>query len=170
MVLLFKGIAPPSQFPATIASGSLPRPDHACFQGKVDVCFETRWRSWGVCTTRTTSPPPKKSSLRALRAHNVRTYTSGTSCADRRRVPFMGCFSSGSQNMGDGSGGAQGGKQRRSNSACPRDHQSGCCLRWTYCVSDGLFSLWPQEERLAASGLLPASRWTSTVVSDNPPP
>ena len=46
-VLLFKGIAPPSQFPATIASGAPPRPNHACFQGTVDVCSETRWRSKG---------------------------------------------------------------------------------------------------------------------------
>ena len=34
MVLLFKGIAPPSQFPATIGSGAPPRPNHACFQGR----------------------------------------------------------------------------------------------------------------------------------------
>ena len=28
MVLLFKGIAPPSQFPAAVASGAPPRPNH----------------------------------------------------------------------------------------------------------------------------------------------
>ena len=47
MVLLFKGIAPRSQFPATIARGAPPRPNHACFQGRVDACSETRWRSKG---------------------------------------------------------------------------------------------------------------------------
>ena len=55
----------------------------------------------------------KKSSVRALRAHNVRTYTSGTSCAGTRRAPFVGCSSSGSPNMGDGSGGDEGGEERR---------------------------------------------------------
>ena len=40
-------------------------------------------------------PLPKKSSLRALRAHNVRTYNSGASCAGTRRVPFVGCSSLG---------------------------------------------------------------------------
>ena len=112
MVLLFKGIAPPSPFPATIASGAPPRPNHACFEGRVDVCSETRWRSKGgrgLFATRALRPfPKKKRSLRALRAHNERTYTSGTSCAGTRRVPFVGCSSSGSQNMGDGSGGDNG--------------------------------------------------------------
>ena len=50
-----------------------------------------------VCTACTTSFPKKKRSLRALRAHNERTYTSGTSCAGTRRVPFVGCSSSGSE-------------------------------------------------------------------------
>ena len=42
-VLVFKGIAPPSPFPATAASGAPPRPNHACCEGGVgvDVCFET---------------------------------------------------------------------------------------------------------------------------------
>ena len=57
-----------------------------------------------VCTARTT-PFPKKRSLRALRAHNKRTYTSGTSCAGTRHVPLVGCSSLGSQNTGDGSDG-----------------------------------------------------------------
>ena len=58
--------------------------------------------------------PPKKSSLRALRAHNERTYISGTSCAGTRRVPFVECSSLGSQNMGDGSDGeALSGAQKR---------------------------------------------------------
>ena len=47
MVLLFKGIAPPSQFPATIASGAEPRPNYACVEGRVAVCSETLWRSMG---------------------------------------------------------------------------------------------------------------------------
>ena len=38
---MFKGIAPPSQFPATIASGAPPRPNHACFDEGVHACFET---------------------------------------------------------------------------------------------------------------------------------
>ena len=40
MVFLFKGIAPPSQFPATVASGAPPRPNHPFFQDGVDVRFE----------------------------------------------------------------------------------------------------------------------------------
>ena len=38
------GIAPLSQFPATVASGAPPRPNHACCEEGVDVCFETLWR------------------------------------------------------------------------------------------------------------------------------
>ena len=38
--------------------------------------------------------PKKKTSLRALHAHNERTYTSGTWCAGTRRVPFVRCSSS----------------------------------------------------------------------------
>ena len=84
MVVLFNGIAPPSQFPATIASGAPPGPNHACFQGRVDVCFETRWRSKGgrrgACLHRAHYAfPKKKKSLRALRAHNERTYITATS-------------------------------------------------------------------------------------------
>ena len=41
MVLLFKGIAPPSQFPATIASGGPPKPNPAYFQRRVDACSKT---------------------------------------------------------------------------------------------------------------------------------
>ena len=39
MVLLFKGIAPLSQFPATSASAALPTLNHACFRSRVDVCM-----------------------------------------------------------------------------------------------------------------------------------
>ena len=174
MVLLFKGIAPPSQFPATIASGTPPRPNHACFQGRVDVCSETRWRSKGgrglFAPRAHYAFPKKKRSLRALCAHNERTYTSGTSCAGTRRVPFVGCSSSGSQNMGDGSGGEDGGEERRPNSACPRDNQSSPHHRSTHCLSNALFSFRTQEECLAASCLWLTSRWTSTAASDNPPP
>ena len=174
MVLLFKGIAPPSQFPATIASGAPPKPNHACFQRRVDVCSETRWRSKGgrglFAPHALRLSQKKKSSLRALRAHNERTYTSGTSCAGTRCVPFVGCSSSGSQNMGDGSGGEDGGEEGRPNSTCPRDDQSSPHHHSTHRLSDALFSFRPREERLAASCLLPASRWTSTAASDNPPP
>ena len=89
--------------------------------------------------------PKKKSSLRALRAHNERTYTSGTSCAGTRRVPFVGCCSSGSQNMGDGSGGDNGGEECRPNGACPRDDQSSPHHRWTHRLSDALFFFRPRE-------------------------
>ena len=112
----------------------------------------------------------KKRSLRALRAHNERTYTSGTSCAGIRRVPFVGCSSCGSQNMGDGSGGEDEGEERRPNSACARDDQSSPHHRSTHRLSDALFSFRPQEERLAAPCLLLACRWTSTAASDNPTP
>ena len=50
---MFKGIAPPSQFPATVASGAPPRPNHACCEEGVHVCFETLWRrGGGVCNVR----------------------------------------------------------------------------------------------------------------------
>ena len=56
MVLLFKGIAPPSQFPGTVANGAAPWPNHAWFQDRVDdACFEALWRrGGGDCNTRTT--------------------------------------------------------------------------------------------------------------------
>ena len=41
--------------------------------------------------------------------HVLCTHTGSTSCAPTRRTPFVGCFSLGSQNRGDGSGGAEGG-------------------------------------------------------------
>ena len=47
--------------------------------------------------------------------------------------------------------------ERRPNSACPREDQSSPRSRRTYCLPDGLSSLGPKEERLDASGLLPAS-------------
>ena len=63
--------------------------------------------------------------------------------------------------MGDGSGGENGGEDRRPNSACPRDDQSSPHHRSTDRLSDALFSFRPREERLAASCLLLASQWTS---------
>ena len=85
MVLLFEGIAPPSQFPATIASGAPPRPNHACFQGRVDVCSETRWRSkggrGGACLHRAHYAFPKKK--KALSANYVPTTSARTSVAHR---------------------------------------------------------------------------------------
>ena len=54
---MFKGIPPPSQFPATVASGAPPRPNHACCEERVHVCFETLWRRGGgvrVCNARNT--------------------------------------------------------------------------------------------------------------------
>ena len=67
------------------------------------------------------------------------------------------------------SSGVEGGNETRPNSACPRDDQSSPCRRWINCLPDRLSSLWPQEERLDASGLLPSFRWTSMAVSDHPP-
>ena len=69
----------------------------------------------------------KKSSLRALRAHNVRTHYARTPvvhCLHKCTVPFMGLSSLGPQNMGDGSGGVEEGNGRRAKSACPPDDQS----------------------------------------------
>ena len=47
----------------------------------------------GLFASNTLRLSQKKRSLRALRAHNKHTYTSGTSCAGTRRVPFVGCSS-----------------------------------------------------------------------------
>ena len=83
MVLLFKGIAPPSQFPATIASGAPPRPNHACCQGKVDVCSETHWRSKGgrgLFAPRALRLSQKKN---ALSVHYVPTTSARTPVAHR---------------------------------------------------------------------------------------
>ena len=110
----------------------------------------------------------KKRSLRALCAHNERTCTNRTSCAGTPHVPFVECSSCRSQNTGDESGGEDGGEERRPDRACPRDAQSSPDHRWTHRLSDALFSFRPREERLAASSLLLASRWTSTAASDNP--
>ena len=79
MVLLFKGIAPPSQFPATIASGAPPRPNHAVFKTElvyVSKPFGGSRGGEGVCTTCTTSFSKKKFSPRTS-AHNVHTYNKG---------------------------------------------------------------------------------------------
>ena len=35
------------QFPATVASGAPPRPNHACCEEGFHVCFETLWRRGG---------------------------------------------------------------------------------------------------------------------------
>ena len=54
MVLLFKRIAPPSQFPATIASGAPPRPNHAVFKAElvyVSKPFGGARGGEGVCLT-----------------------------------------------------------------------------------------------------------------------
>ena len=83
MVLLFKGIAPPSPFPATIASGAPPRPNHACFQGRVDVCSETRWRNkggTGLFAPRALRLSQKKN---ALSVHYVPTTSARTQVAHR---------------------------------------------------------------------------------------
>ena len=63
MVLLFKGIAPPSQFPATIASGAPPRPNHAVFKAElvyVSKPFGGARGGEGVCTTCTTCTSGRK--------------------------------------------------------------------------------------------------------------
>ena len=69
------GIAPPSQFPATLASGAPPRPNHAVFKAElvyVSKPFGGARGGEGVCTTCTTSFSKKKSSPRTTcpkRAH-----------------------------------------------------------------------------------------------------
>ena len=151
MVLLFKGIAPPGQFPATITSRAAPKPNHAVLKAELMYVL----KPFGGAGEGGGSAPRalrlfQKNSLRPLRAHNVHTYTSGTSCAGTRHMPFVGCFSLGSRNMGDGSGGAEGAKERRPYSATLGDDPSSHPLRWTHHLSDRLFSLWPEEERLAA--------------------
>ena len=47
MVLLFKGIAPPSRFPATIASGAPPRPNHAVFKAELVYVSKPFGGTWG---------------------------------------------------------------------------------------------------------------------------
>ena len=80
MVFLFKGIAPPSQFPATVASGAPPRPNHAFFQDGVDVRFEPLGGAGGG---RGLSPQ---------RAHNVflkKEFSLHTKCPQREYVLCM---------------------------------------------------------------------------------
>ena len=82
----FKGVAPPSPFQATIVSGAPPRPNHACFQGRVDVCSETRWRSKGgrgLFALRTLRLSQKKKS--ALSVHYVPTTSARKLVAHRVR-------------------------------------------------------------------------------------
>ena len=84
MVLLFKGIAPPSQFPATIASGAPPRPNHAVFKAElvyVSKPFGGARGGEGVCTTCTTSFSKKKK--KALSAHYVPTTCAHTTMVHR---------------------------------------------------------------------------------------
>ena len=82
---MFKGIAPPRQFPATVASGAPPRPNHACCEERVDVSFETLCRRGGEGFAMRTIRCffLKKSALRALRAHNVSTYYARTPVGHR---------------------------------------------------------------------------------------
>ena len=82
MVLLFKGIAPLSQFPATAAIGAPPRPGHACFEDRVDVCFETLWRRGGRGLQHA-HYVFKTNSLCTLGAHNMRTHYAHTLVAHR---------------------------------------------------------------------------------------
>ena len=80
MVFLFKGIAPPSQFPATVASGAPPRPNHAFFQDGVDVRFEPLGGAGGG------------GGLSPQRAHNVflkKKFSLHTKCPQREYVLCM---------------------------------------------------------------------------------
>ena len=88
---MFKGIAPPSQFPATFASGAPPRPNHACCEEGVDVCFETLWRRGGegFATRAIRFFFKKKFSPRTMcpqRVHVLCPHTGCTSCAPTRRA------------------------------------------------------------------------------------
>ena len=113
---MIKGIAPLSQIPALVASGAPPRPNHACCEEGVDVCFQTIWRRGGEgFATRAIRFLKKKFSLRTTCPqclHVLCPHTSFTSCAPTRRVPVMGFSSLGPQNMGDGSGGVEEGNGR----------------------------------------------------------
>ena len=80
MVLLFKGIAPPSQFPATIGSGAPPTPNHAVFKAElayVSKPFGGARGGEGVCTTCTTSFSKKK----VLSAYYVPTMYITIACS-----------------------------------------------------------------------------------------
>ena len=44
---LFKGIAPPSQFPATIASDAPPRPNHAVVKAELMYVSKPFGGAWG---------------------------------------------------------------------------------------------------------------------------
>ena len=84
MVHLLKGIAPLSLFPATIANGAPPRPNHAVFEAElvyVSKPFEGAWGGEGVCTTCTTSFSQKKK--RVLSAHYVPTTCAHTAVVHR---------------------------------------------------------------------------------------
>ena len=170
---MFKGIAPPSQFPATVASGAPPGPNHAWCEEGVDVCFETLWRRGGEgFATRAIRFFKKKFSPRTTcpqRVHVLCPHTGCTSCAPTRRVPVMGFSSLGPQNMGDWSGGVEEGDGRGAKSACPPDDQSSPRRHWRIRLLPGPSSFWPRGVRQGASCLLPASRWTSMGVSHNPP-
>ena len=160
MVLLFKGIAPPSQFPATIASGAPPGPNHACLQNPLEE------QGGGGCLHHAYCAFPKKKLSPCTTCPQHAHVHEWHIVCEPRRAPFMGCSSSGSRNIGDGSGGDEGGKERKPNGACPRDDQSSHRHRWIHRLSEALSPFWPQEERLTTSGLLLPSRWTSTAVSD----
>ena len=108
MVLAFKGIAAPRQFPATVASGAPTRPIHACCEKEVDVCFQTLWRRGREgFATRATRAKLSPHTTCPQRAYTLCPHTGCTLCAPTRHVPSMWFSSSGPQNMGDWSGGVE---------------------------------------------------------------
>ena len=78
---MFKGMASPCEFLATVASDASPRLNHACFEEGVHVCFETLWGRGGGCNTHTTFF--EKSFLRALRAGWVLFFLAPRSASRR---------------------------------------------------------------------------------------
>ena len=105
MVLLFKGLVPLSQFPATIASGAAPRPNHACFKAELMYVSEPSGGAKGggggvVCTTRTTFPPPKK---KVLFMHYVPMTCAHTPVAHRAQE-HVACPSWGASSWGPETG------------------------------------------------------------------
>ena len=152
MVLVFKGIAPPSQFPATVASGAPPKPNHACCEAGVHVCFETLWRrGGGGFATRALSFFNKKKSLRALRAHNMRMHYARTPVVHQVHQRAV-CPSWGSPPWGLKKWVMEGEDMvvelRKVMKAALRAlvHRSPR-RHWTNRLLDGFSSFWPREVR-----------------------
>ena len=161
MVLLFKGIAPPSQSPANIASGAPTKPNYACFQGRVDVCSETHGRSrgGGGCLHHAHCTFPKK---------KLSLYTTCPQCVHARQLQeHVVCPSWGAPPWGPKTWVMEVVEMREMKKGGLIALVQGtikvvvviarhfACRTFSFLVS------------LHSLCLLLASRWTSTAVSDN---